>query len=312
MSSLTMAFIFPGQGSQSSTMLQPILEHPETKALVTEASEVLGYDLAELVANNPENKLNQTTYTQPALLVASVAHWERWQLEKGPMPTVMAGHSLGEYSALVCAGAIAFPDAVALVAERGRLMQAAVSEGVGGMAAIIGLDELTIEQICKELNNEASVVVPANYNAHGQTVIAGHKAAVLKAMDAMKVAGAKLTKALPVSVPSHTPLMQSAAQGLMLYLEKVDITSPNLPVLHNVNVQAINSPEAIKDALVQQLTNPVRWVETINFLAEKSVDLAIECGPGKVLTGLSKRITPDLPTLPINNPQMLTEALEKI
>lgn len=285
------ALLFPGQGSQSVGMLGELSEDCAlVKETFAEASSVLGYDLWQLVQQGPEQQLNETQRTQPALLTASVALY-RVAKEKGLADvTVMAGHSLGEYSALVCAGALEFTDAVKLVALRGQFMQEAVAEGEGAMAAVIGLEDAEIEKICLE-QASGQVVTPVNYNSPGQVVIAGHAEAVARAAEALKEAGAKRVLPLPVSVPSHCALMEPAASQLADALKSVKLKQPHTPVINNVDVAIADNEDAIKDALVRQLYRPVRWTETIEQIAKLDVETAYEVGPGKVLTGLNKRIT---------------------
>jgi|TARA_R100001369_G_scaffold92574_2_gene138484 [acyl-carrier-protein] S-malonyltransferase len=285
------ALLFPGQGSQSVGMLSELSnDFALVKETFAEASSVLDYDLWQLVQQGPEQQLNETQRTQPALLTASVALY-RVAKEKGLADvTVMAGHSLGEYSALVCAGALEFTDAVKLVALRGEFMQQAVAEGEGAMAAVIGLEDAEIEKICLEQAGE-QIVTPVNYNSPGQVVIAGHADAVARAAEALKEAGAKRVLPLPVSVPSHCALMQPAASQLADALKSIKLKQPHTPVINNVDVAIADSEDAIKDALVRQLYRPVRWTETIEQIAKLDVETAYEVGPGKVLTGLNKRIT---------------------
>lgn len=285
------ALLFPGQGSQSVGMLGE-LSHDFSliNETFSQASSVLDYDLWQLVQQGPEQQLNETQRTQPALLTASVALY-RVAKEKGLADvSVMAGHSLGEYSALVCAGALEFTDAVKLVALRGQFMQQAVAEGEGAMAAVIGLDDAEIEKICLQQADE-EIVTPVNYNSPGQVVIAGHVNAVARAAEALKEAGAKRVLPLPVSVPSHCALMQPAASQLADALKSVKLREPHTPVINNVDVAVADSEDAIKDALVRQLYCPVRWTETVEQIAQMGVETAYEVGPGKVLTGLNKRIT---------------------
>ena len=285
------ALLFPGQGSQSVGMLSELSnDFALVKETFAEASSVLDYDLWQLIQQGPEQQLNETQRTQPALLTASVALY-RVAKEKGLADvTVMAGHSLGEYSALVCAGALEFTDAVKLVALRGEFMQQAVAEGEGAMAAVIGLEDAEIEKICLEQAGE-QIVTPVNYNSPGQVVIAGHADAVARAAEALKEAGAKRVLPLPVSVPSHCALMQPAASQLADALKSIKLKQPHTPVINNVDVAIADSEDAIKDALVRQLYRPVRWTETIEQIAKLDVETAYEVGPGKVLTGLNKRIT---------------------
>jgi len=290
------AFVFPGQGSQSVGMLAELAEaYPCINETFSEASSALGFDLWNLVKNGPEEELNQTTNAQPALLAAGYAVWRAWQTTGGAMPSFLAGHSLGEYTALVCAEALDFSSAIKLVAERGRLMQEAVPEGKGAMVAVVGLDNDKIAEICKEAS-QGQILTPANYNSIGQTVLAGEKEAALRAVELAEKAGAKLVKLLAVSVPSHCSLMLKAAEKLAELLKNVEIRSPKIPVLQNADVLVYAEPEKIKDALVRQLSHPVRWVETIQYFAEEGVEAILECGPGKVLTGLNKRIAPTITT----------------
>jgi [acyl-carrier-protein] S-malonyltransferase len=305
---MKLAFVFPGQGSQSVGMLNALAgAYPQVKETFAEASAALGYDLWSIVANGPEDKLNQTEITQPAMLSAGVAVWRVWQGEGGPQPVLMAGHSLGEYSALTCAGAIAFSDAVKLVADRGRFMQEAVPAGQGGMAAIVGLDDEAVRQLCTACA-QGDVLSPVNFNSPGQVVIAGTAAAVARAVENAKAAGAKLAKLLPVSVPSHSALMHPAAERMRERLKQVKIEAARIPVLHNVHVQSETDPDAIRDALVRQIESPVRWVETVQKMATDGVTKLIECGPGKVLAGLNKRIAKDTQTLPVYDPETLQQA----
>ncbi|MGC1853980.1 MAG: ACP S-malonyltransferase [Candidatus Aquirickettsiella sp.] len=302
------AFIFPGQGSQTLGMLAEFAkEYPLIQETFIEASHVLKFDLWELCQEGPVVALNQTENTQPALLTASVALWRVWQQQQGVKPTFMAGHSLGEYSALVCAGSLDFTTAVRLVAERGRLMQAAVPPGVGAMAAIVGLDNDKLQALCESLA-DGQVLAPANYNSIGQTVVAGDAAAVERLLERAKQAGAKLAKLIPVSVPSHCALMQPAAVHLTETLQTIHFSVPNIPVVNNVDVGIEHDPFMIKKALAEQLYKPVRWVEIIQSLEKRGIEEFIECGPGKVLAGLNKRIT-SIPTLSIQDPEILQEAL---
>ena len=290
------AFVFPGQGSQSVGMLKNIAaDHVIIKKTFEEASNALGYDLWALCEAGPAEKLNQTEYTQPAILTASVALWRLWGNERESRPEFLAGHSLGEYSAFVCAKSISLNDAVKLVALRGRLMQEAVAEGEGAMAAILGLDDTAVEAVCKEAKGlEKGVVSPANFNTPGQVVISGNLRPVLKAMEIAKAQGAKKVIQLPVSVPSHCELMKPAAAALEQALNQVSFNLPEIPVIQNVDVSIHEKPEEIRLALIEQLYKPVRWVETIQRMAEKGVNTVFECGPGSVLTGLNKRIVSTL------------------
>ncbi|ATC82584.1 MULTISPECIES: ACP S-malonyltransferase [Pseudoalteromonas] len=284
------ALLFPGQGSQSVGMLSELLESSDiVKATFSEASSALGYDLAALVLNGPEEELNQTHRTQPALLTASVAIYRHWLAANPDVDVVMAGHSLGEYSALVCSEVISLGEAVKLVENRGLYMQEAVPAGVGSMAAIIGLGDEQIKTACEE-SAQGEVVSPVNYNSPGQVVIAGHKAAVDRASQACKDAGAKRALPLSVSVPSHCELMKPAAEKLANDLAALTFNTPKCDVINNVDVKAQSSADAIKDALVRQLYSPVRWTETVQALVAQGITQSYEFGPGKVLTGLAKRI----------------------
>lgn len=288
-----LAYVFPGQGSQSVGMLSEVVStHPEIRTTFDDASRVLGYDLWELTQHGPAEKLDNTVYTQPAILTASYALW-KVSLAKGlPVPGILAGHSLGEYTALLCADAISFNDAVALVASRGRYMQDAVPAGEGALAAIVGLEDGAVIALCKNAVLPGEVLAPANFNSPGQVVIAGHAAAVDRAVEQAKAEGARLAKRLPVSVPSHCSLMKPAADKLKAELSTLTIKTPQLPVVSNVDVTVYETVDAIRDGLIRQLYMPVRWVETIQTFANKGVTQIAECGPGKVLAGLNKRINP--------------------
>ncbi len=304
------AMVFPGQGSQSLGMLADLAaQFPIVEATFSEASSVLGYSLWQLVQQGPVEELNKTWQTQPALLAASVAIWRVWQHQGGKLPTMMAGHSLGEYSALVCAGVIDFKQAITLVELRGKLMQEAVPAGTGAMYAIIGLDNVSIAKACEE-SAQGQVVSPVNFNSPGQVVIAGNKEAVERAGVACKAAGAKRALPLPVSVPSHCALMKPAADKLAEALENIEFQAPLFPVVNNVDVKTEVSPDAIRSALVRQLYNPVRWTESVEFMAAEGIELLLEVGPGKVLTGLTKRIVDTLTAAPVNDVATLTSALE--
>ncbi len=306
---MKLAFVFPGQGSQSIGMLNALgAEYPQIRATFAEASQALGYDLWQVVEQGPEDRLNRTEVTQPAMLTAGVAVWRVWRARGGALPAIMAGHSLGEYTALVCAEALAFTDAVRLVADRGRFMQEAVPVGQGGMAAILGLDDDAVRKVCVEAA-EGEVLEAVNYNSPGQVVIAGTAAAVARGAERAKAAGAKRAVILPVSVPSHCRLMHPAAERLAARLREIEIHAPVVPVLHNVHVQSENSADAIRDALVRQVESPVRWVETIQKMVANGVNRLVECGPGKVLTALNRRIDKRAETLPVYDPATLNEAL---
>ncbi|ADM98994.1 [acyl-carrier-protein] S-malonyltransferase [Dickeya dadantii] len=307
----TFAMVFPGQGSQSVGMLAELAEKfPLIRETFDEASSVLGYDLWQLSQQGPAEELNKTWQTQPALLTASVALWRVWRQQGGALPTLMSGHSLGEYSALVCAGVLEFKQAVSLVELRGKLMQEAVPEGTGAMYAIIGLDNDAIAAACAEAA-QGQVVSPVNFNSPGQVVIAGNKEAVERAGAACKAAGAKRALPLPVSVPSHCALMEPAARKLADALEAMTFNAPDVPVVNNVDVRAESAPEAIRSALVRQLHNPVRWTECVEYMAAQGVVSLVEVGPGKVLTGLTKRIVDSLTATAINDPASLSAALEQ-
>lgn len=306
-----LAFVFPGQGSQSVGMLADLAKaFPVVRATFQEASEALRLDLWALVQNGPESTLNHTAHTQPAMLAAGVAVWRCWAEQGGVAPAVLAGHSLGEYTALVCAGALDFTAATRLVADRGRFMQEAVTAGQGRMAAILGLEDDRVRELCR-LAAQGEVVEAVNFNAPGQVVIAGCAAAVERAITLAKAAGAKRALELPVSVPSHCALMRPAAAKLAERLNAVEIKSPILPVLHNVDVSAAARPEAIRERLVEQLYSPVRWVETILQMAADGVGRIIECGPGKVLAGLNRRIDRRLDVEAVFDPASLDKALQK-
>ncbi|ATA18057.1 [acyl-carrier-protein] S-malonyltransferase [Gibbsiella quercinecans] len=305
------AFVFPGQGSQAVGMLADLAaQYPVVEQTFSEASGALGYDLWQLVQQGPAEELNKTWQTQPALLAASVAIFRVWQQQGGSMPALMAGHSLGEYSALVCAGVLDFTAAVRLVELRGKLMQEAVPAGTGAMYAIIGLDNDAIAKAC-EASAEGQVVSPVNFNSPGQVVIAGNKEAVERAGAACKAAGAKRALPLPVSVPSHCALMKPVADKLAVALQEVAFNAPQVAVVNNVDVRTENDPEAIRSALVRQLYSPVRWTESVEYIAAQGVTSLLEIGPGKVLTGLTKRIVDTLTAAPVNDPASLSAALEQ-
>ena len=307
---MTFAFVFPGQGSQSVGMLNSISERPEVRATLQEASEALGEDVAKLIAEGPAEALSLTTNTQPVMLTAGVAFYRAWLAAGGPAPQVMAGHSLGEYSALVAAGVISFKDAVPLVRFRAQAMQSAVPVGTGGMAAILGLDDATVIQVCAEASTATGGIVEAvNFNAPGQVVIAGASDAVTKACELLKTAGAKRALPLPVSAPFHSSLLQPASEKLKDYLAKIKFKAPTISVINNVDVQILNDPSAIKDALVRQAAKPVRWQETIQAMAAQGITQVVECGPGKVLAGLSKRINDQVTGVPVFDEASFNEVL---
>lgn len=299
------AFFFPGQGSQSVGMMNGFADVAVIKNTFIEASDVLGLDLWTM-ATEPNEAINETTNTQPIMLTAGVATWRAWQAVSEEMPKVLAGHSLGEYTALVASGALAFKDALPLVRYRAEVMQSAVPAGVGAMAAILGLDDDTVRAVCAEAA-QGEVVEAVNLNSPGQVVIAGNKAAVERGMELAKTKGAKRALPLPVSVPSHCALMQPAAIKLQAYLQNVAFNAPQIAVLHNADVLAYHDVDKIKDALVRQLYSPVRWVETVQAIAAQGVVHSAECGPGKVLAGLTKRIVAELPCVALTNNEALLE-----
>ncbi len=303
------AFVFPGQGSQCVGMLKALAaDHAQIVETFREASEVLGYDLWDLTQNGPEEVLNRTAVTQPALLAADVGCYRAWRARNGVRPAVMAGHSLGEYAALVCAEAMDFREAVRLVARRGELMQEAVPQGEGAMAAILGLADEAVEAVCRDCA-QGETLAAANYNAPGQVVIAGTKAAVDRALIAARAAGARRSIVLAVSAPSHCGLMQGAAREFAETLAPVTLKAPVVPVIQNTPVAALSEPDLIREALVSQLFSPVRWVETIRLVAAwEGMSRIVECGPGKVLTGLDRRIV-DLPCVSLGEPADFAAAL---
>jgi [acyl-carrier-protein] S-malonyltransferase len=302
-------FVFPGQGSQKTGMLSELYAaHPLIRDCFAEASDVLGMELWSIIQDNPEGLLDQTHITQPALLAASVAIWRLWIQQQARLPEMLAGHSLGEYSALVCAGVITFREAVNVVHKRGQYMQSAVPSGTGAMAAIIGMDDSKIEALCKSVAGDG-VVAAANFNSPGQTVIAGDKAAVERAMAACKEAGAKRALPLNVSVPSHCELMRPAADQLAADLAALEFRQPVLPVVQNINGRATREPGEIRDNLLKQLYMPVQWVDTIYCMRDFGIGKVVECGPGKVLGGLIKRIHPEIDCLSTDTVESLSEAL---
>jgi len=308
---MTFAFVFPGQGSQSVGMLNAFADHPAVAATLAEASDALGQDIGKLIAEGPAEELNLTTNTQPVMLTAAVAVYRAWQAAGGPTPTVVAGHSLGEYSALVAAGAIAFKDAVPLVRFRAKAMQEAVPVGEGGMAAILGLSDDDVRAACAEAS-VAGVVEAVNFNAPAQVVIAGAKAAVEKACEIAKAKGAKRALPLPVSAPFHSSLLKPASDRLREYLASVTVNAPVIPVINNVDVAVLNDPAAIKDALVRQAASPVRWVETVQKMKADGISRVVECGPGKVLASLVKRIDGEIVGDAIFDPASLEAVLGQL
>ena len=304
------AFLFPGQGSQSVGMMQGLADFALVRDTFAEASSILGQDFWRMVSE-PNEELNLTTNTQPLMLIAGVATWRAWLNTANIQPSLMAGHSLGEYTALVAAKAVSFADALPLVRYRAEVMQSAVAEGVGAMAAILGLEDDVVRAVCSEAaQNE--VLEAVNFNSPGQVVIAGHKAAVERGMELAKAKGAKRALLLPVSVPSHCALMQPAAEKLAAYLESVSVNAPQVPVLHNADVVSYNDAASIKQALVRQLYSPVRWVETVQNMAQHGITQAAECGPGKVLAGLNKRIVAEMPCQALISVDALQEFKETI
>ena len=307
------ACVFPGQGSQSIGMMAELAEeYPVVTELFSKASEVLGYDLWKVVQEGPVEELNKTEVTQPAMLTAGVAVYEILKDKLTTAPELMAGHSLGEYTALVCAGSLVFEDAVKLVAERGRLMQEAVPKGVGAMAAILGLDDETIKDLCKTASDNNFAAQAVNFNSPGQVVIAGNIQAVETVMAMAKDAGAKRALKLPVSVPSHSKLMEGAAKALGEYLKGIKVSKSAIPVLQNVDAKVHAKPADIKKALVKQLHNPVFWVDTVNNLIADGIEATVECGPGKVLVGLNKRINKDVAHYTINDVASFKQTLEEL
>lgn len=307
-----LAFVFPGQGSQKIGMLAELAaEYPVVQQTFAEASEVLGYDLWSLVQNGAQDEINLTERTQPLLLTASVAVFRVWKEKSGAVPSLLAGHSLGEWSALVCAGVVAFKDAVKLVQQRGKFMQEAVPAGQGAMAAIIGLDDALIIDACKKAE-QGEIVSAVNFNSPGQVVIAGAAAAVERASALCKEAGAKRALPLPVSAPFHTELMRPAAERLAEQITATAFASPLIPVVHNVTAGIETNPEKIKALMIEQIYSPVRWVECVNTMVGKGITKTLECGPGKVLSGLNKRIHADLNTVSVEKPEELLSALASV
>lgn len=309
---MKIAYVFPGQGSQAVGMLRELAQqHAEVRATFEIASTTLGFDLWELVSQGPEERLNQTQNTQPAMLTAGIAVWRAWRAQNGPDGAYVAGHSLGEYTALVCAGAIEFADAVKLVADRARFMQEAVPAGEGAMAAILGLDDAAVRALCAQAA-QGDVLDAVNYNAPSQVVIAGAASAVARAVAQAKDAGAKRALPLPVSVPAHSRLMQPAATRLAERLQTVAWRAPRVPVLHNVHARPEPDAVALPALLAHQVASPVRWVDTVTAMAQAGVTHVIELGPGKVLTGLNKRIAPQVECLAVSDPASLTAALTAV
>lgn len=307
-----LAFVFPGQGSQKVGMLAPMAEqHPVIQETYAEASQVLGYDLWQLVQDGPQEELNLTEKTQPMLLTAGVALWRLWQQQDGARPAMLAGHSLGEFTALVCAGSLQFADAVSLVQLRGAFMQSAVPVGVGAMAAVIGLDDGAIDEACKQAA-EGQVVAAVNYNSPGQVVIAGHAEAVERASALCKEAGAKRAMPLPVSAPFHTDLMRPAGEKLAEVIANVGIATPAIPVVHNVDASTESDPERIRALLVEQIYSPVQWVSCVQAMVGQGISATVECGPGSVLSGLNRRIDKSIAVAGIEEPAGLEKAMAMV
>ncbi len=308
MTEQTLAFVFPGQGSQKVGMLAEMAAaHSIVQETFSEASEALGYDMWDMVQNGEQEQLNLTERTQPMLLTSSVALWRVWQQQSDKRPALMAGHSLGEFSALVCAGGLDFVDAVQLVRDRGQFMQTAVPVGEGAMAAVLGLDDEVIIDICKSTGAEA-----VNFNSPGQVVIAGKVAAVDAAVEQLKAAGAKRAMPLPVSAPFHTSLMRPAGDRLAEKVATLAVKAPNIPVVHNVHAKTETDPQAIKDLLVKQIYSPVKWTGCVQTMVAAGIATTLECGPGKVLSGLSKRIDRSLNSFNIEDPAGLEKALAEL
>ncbi len=309
---MKIAFVFPGQGSQSVGMMKGFDDHPAVRVTFDEASSVLGEDLWKMVTEGPEGALDLTVNTQPLMLTAGVAVWRAWRAAGGAVPAVVAGHSLGEYSALVASGALAFHDAVPLVRFRAQAMQDAVPAGAGAMAAILGATDDAVAAACRESAQGEEVVEPVNYNAPGQLVIAGSRAAVERAMVAAKARGARRAVMLPVSAPFHSSLLKPAAERLAQRLEGIAFATPAIPVVHNVDVASHATPAAIRSALARQAASPVRWTQTIQSFAASGVTHVVECGPGKVLANLVKRIDERLEGFALTSGSMLEDTLAQL
>jgi len=310
MSDKSIAFVFPGQGSQKVGMLAAAHEqYAAVRDTFAEASEAIGYDMWDLIQNGEQEALNLTETTQPVLLTSSVALWRAWLEQGGAKPELMAGHSLGEFSALVCAGALDFADAVQLVRQRGAFMQTAVPVGEGAMAAIIGLDDEVINRICEDVNG---VVAAVNFNSPGQVVIAGHTAPVEQAIGALKEAGAKRAMPLPVSAPFHTELMKPAGEKLAEVLAGITLATPEIPVVHNVHARTESEPAKINTLLVEQIYSPVQWTRCIQAMIDRGVCKVVECGPGKVLSGLNRRIDKSLESYSLEEPDTLASTLQDL
>jgi [acyl-carrier-protein] S-malonyltransferase len=299
-----LALVFPGQGSQSLGMMAAFEALPAVRATFEEASAILGQDLWALVSDGPAEELNRTVNTQPVMLAAGVALWRAWTRAGGPRPDFVAGHSLGEYTALVAAESLKFSDALALVRLRAEAMQHAVPEGSGGIAAILGLDDDAVRTLCKEAA-QGEVLEAANYNAPAQVVIAGQRSAVERGMELAKARGAKRAVALPMSVPSHCSLMRQAAERLRVQLAQIEVQAPRIPLLSNADVAQPADGDAVRDSLVRQLYSPVRWVETVAALARAGATRIVECGPGAVLSALNKRIAPQTQSIALKDAEQL-------
>lgn len=309
---MKLAFVFPGQGSQSVGMLDAWLEQPGVTELLNEANAALGEDLSEIIAQGPTESLNLTVNTQPAMLLSAVLMYRQWIQAGGMQPEIMAGHSLGEYSALTAAGALSLPDSLRLVRIRASAMQDAVPVGQGAMAAVIGLDDEAIEAVCAQCSSDTQIVQAVNYNAPGQVVIAGHREAVEQACERAKAEGARRALVLPVSAPFHSSLLEPAAQVLQAALADISLGQPQITVINNVDVESPDDPAQIKDALVRQAWHPVRWVETIQAMQARGVTHIVECGPGRVLSGLVRRIDRSLTALSFSDPDSMHTVLEKL
>jgi [acyl-carrier-protein] S-malonyltransferase len=307
-----LAFVFSGQGSQKIGMLAEMAaENILVQETFAETSKVLGYDLWDLCQAGEQEKINQTEVTQPLMLTSSIALWRVWQSKGGVQPAYLAGHSLGEWSALVASGVVAFADAVNLVRNRGAFMQIAVPKGDGAMAAVLGVDDEKIKEICKEASS-AGVVEPVNFNSPGQVVIAGKAAAVDKAIELLKAAGCKRVMPLPVSAPFHTSLMKPAAEKMAVLIDKTIFNEPKIPIVHNYHAQTESDPQKIKQLMIKQIDNPVLWVDCINTLVKKNVTITVECGPGAVLCGLSKRIDKSLESFALETPANMQSAFDAL
>ena len=305
------AFVFPGQGSQSVGMMKGYDDLPVVHETFSEASDIFGQDLWKMVNNGPTDSLNLTTNTQPLMLTSGIAVYRAWKSLGGPKPTFIAGHSLGEYTALVVSGAMTFHNALSIVRFRGEIMQQAIPDGTGNMAAILGLDDNMIRTICTDVTNDSAgeSLEPANFNSPGQVVIAGHKNAVLRGIELAKEKGAKLAVLLPISVPSHCSLMAPTAEKMQQRLRMLPLLKPKIPILHNADVKQHKDSTSIKDILVQQLCIPVRWTETIQTFAAAGITHVVECGPGKVLTGLNKRIDKNLQNIALIDSTVLRQTI---